>query len=54
MLGSEVTVVEAMDSVLPILTKNYEGLSKLPLKSKKSKTHLGVFAKGVEETKDGS
>jgi dihydrolipoamide dehydrogenase len=53
MLGSEVTVVEAMDSVLPIFDKELRRPLEIAVKKQKIKTHLGVFAKGVEETKDG-
>jgi len=53
MLGSEVTVVEAMDSVLPIFDKEIRRPLEISIKKQKIKTHLGVFAKGVETTKDG-
>ena len=53
MLGSEVTVVEAMDSVLPIFDKELRRPLEIAVKKQKIKTYLGVFAKGVEETKDG-
>ena len=53
MLGSEVTVVEAMDSVLPIFDKELRRPLEIAIKKQKIKTHLGVFAKGVESTKDG-
>ena len=53
MLGSEVTVVEAMDSVLPIFDKEIRRPLEIAIKKQKIKTHLGVFAKGVEQTKDG-
>tara|TARA_Y100000766_G_scaffold123504_1_gene106076 strand:- start:7788 stop:9218 length:1431 start_codon:yes stop_codon:yes gene_type:complete len=53
MLGSEVTVVEAMDSVLPIFDKEIRRPLEIAIKKQKIKTHLGVFAKGVEPTKDG-
>ena len=53
MLGSEVTVVEAMDSVLPIFDKEIRRPLEIAIKKQKIKTHLGVFAKGVESTKDG-
>ena len=53
MLGSEVTVVEAMDSVLPIFDKELRRPLEIAIKKQKIKTHLGVFAKGVETTKDG-
>jgi dihydrolipoamide dehydrogenase len=53
MLGSEVTVVEAMDSVLPIFDKEIRRPLEISIKKQKIKTHLGVFAKGTESTKDG-
>ena len=53
MLGSEVTVVEAMDSILPIFDKELRRPLEIAVKKQKIKTNLGVFAKGVEETKDG-
>ncbi|MCP2505137.1 MAG: FAD-dependent oxidoreductase, partial [Candidatus Poseidoniaceae archaeon] len=53
MLGSEVTVVEAMDSVLPIFDKELRRPLEISIKKQKIKTHLGVFAKGVEKAKDG-
>jgi dihydrolipoamide dehydrogenase len=53
MLGSEVTIVEAMDSVLPIFDKELRRPLEISIKKQKIKTHLGVFAKGVETTKDG-
>lgn len=53
MLGSEVTVVEAMDSVLPIFDKELRRPLEISIKKQKIKTHLGVFAKGTEATKDG-
>ncbi len=53
MLGSEVTVVEAMDSVLPIFDKEIRRPLEIAIKKQKIKTHLGVFAKGVEQSKDG-
>ena len=53
MLGSEVTVVEAMDSVLPIFDKEIRRPLEIAIKKQKIKTHLGVFAKGAEATKDG-
>ena len=51
MLGSEVTVFEAMDSVLPIFDKELRQTLESHLKKRKIKTHLGVFAKGVEDQK---
>jgi len=53
MLVSEVTIVEAMDSVLPIFDKELRRPLEISIKKQKIKTHLGVFAKGVETTKDG-
>ena len=53
MLGSEVTVVEAMDSVLPIFDKEIRRPLEISIKKQKITTHLGVFAKGVEKAKDG-
>ncbi|MGB0284346.1 MAG: dihydrolipoyl dehydrogenase [Candidatus Poseidoniaceae archaeon] len=53
MLGSEVTVVEAMDSVLPIFDKELRRPLELTLKKLKINVITGVFAKGVEEGKDG-
>ena len=53
MLGSEVTVVEAMDSILPIFDKEIRRPLEISIKKQKIKTHLGVFAKGTEATKDG-
>ena len=53
MLGSEVTVVEAMDSVLPLFDKELRRPLELFLKKNKIKVHTGVFAKGAEDTKGG-
>ncbi|RJV02637.1 MAG: dihydrolipoyl dehydrogenase [Candidatus Poseidoniales archaeon] len=53
MLGSEVTVVEAMDSVLPLFDKELRRPLELFLKKNKIKVHTGVFAKGVEDAKGG-
>ena len=53
MLGSSVTIVEAMDSVLPLFDKELRRPLELFLKKNKIKVHTGVFAKGSEETKDG-
>ena len=53
MLGSKVTVVEAMDSVLLLFDKELRRPLELFLKKNKIKVHTGVFAKGSEETKDG-
>ena len=53
MLGSEVTVVEAMDSVLPIFDKELRRPLEISIKKQKITTHLGVFAKGVEKAKGG-
>lgn len=54
MLGSEVTVIEAMDSVLPIFDKELRRPLERYLKKNKVKVHLGVFAKGIEDQKDGT
>ncbi|CAI8155193.1 MAG: Dihydrolipoyl dehydrogenase [Methanobacteriota archaeon] len=48
MLGSEVTVIEAMDSVLPIFDKELRRPLELFLKKNKVTVKTGVFAKGVE------
>ena len=53
MLGSEVTIVEAMDSILPIFDKELRRPLELFAKKNKIKVHTGVFAKGSEEMKDG-
>ena len=53
MLGSEVTIVEAMDSILPIFDKELRRPLELFVKKNKMKVHTGVFAKGSEDTKDG-
>lgn len=53
MLGSEVTIVEAMDSILPIFDKELRRPLELFVKKNKIKVHTGVFAKGAESTKDG-
>ena len=53
MLGSEVTVVEAMDSVLPLFDKELRRPLELFLKKNKIKVHTGVFAKGTEDAKSG-
>ncbi|MBQ70994.1 MAG: dihydrolipoyl dehydrogenase [Euryarchaeota archaeon] len=53
MLGSEVTVVEAMDSVLPLFDKELRRPLELFLKKNKIKVHTGVFAKGTEDSKGG-
>ena len=53
MLGSEVTIVEAMDSILPIFDKELRRPLELFVKKNKIKVHTGVFAKGCEATKDG-
>ena len=53
MLGSEVTVVEAMDSVLPLFDKELRRPLELFLKKNKITVHTGVFAKGVEDAKGG-
>ena len=53
MLGSEVTIVEAMDSILPIFDKELRRPLELFVKKNKIKVHTGVFAKGSKPTKDG-
>ena len=53
MLGSEVTIVEAMDSVLPIFDKELRRPLELFIKKNKINVHTGVFAKGSEDMKDG-
>ncbi|DAC31239.1 MAG TPA: FAD-dependent oxidoreductase, partial [Candidatus Poseidoniaceae archaeon] len=53
MLGSEVTIVEAMDSILPIFDKELRRPLELFVKKNKIKVHTGVYAKGCEATKDG-
>ncbi|MAU74026.1 MAG: dihydrolipoyl dehydrogenase [Euryarchaeota archaeon TMED132] len=53
MLGSNVTIVEAMDSVLPIFDKELRRPLELFIKKNKIKVHTGVFAKGTEDMKDG-
>ncbi len=53
MLGAEVTVVEAMDSVLPIFDKELRRPLELFLKKNKVKVHTGVFAKGAEKMDNG-
>ncbi len=53
MLGAEVTVVEAMDSVLPIFDKELRRPLELFLKKNKVKVNTGVFAKGVENLDNG-
>ena len=53
MLGSEVTIVEAMDSILPIFDKELRRPLELFVKKNKIKVHTGVYAKGSESTKDG-
>ena len=47
MLGSEVTIVEAMDSILPIFDKELRRPLELFVKKNKIKVHTGVFAKGL-------
>jgi dihydrolipoamide dehydrogenase len=54
MLGSEVTIVEAMDSVLPIFDKELRRPLEIAIKKQKIAVHTKVFAKGIEENKDGS
>tara|TARA_B100000212_G_scaffold52590_3_gene34397 strand:+ start:1015 stop:2436 length:1422 start_codon:yes stop_codon:yes gene_type:complete len=53
MLGAEVTIVEAMDSVLPIFDKELRRPLELFLKKNKIKVNTGVFAKGVEKLDNG-
>jgi len=53
LLGSEVTILEAMDSVVPIFDKEVRRPVELYLKKNKVKVHTGVFAKGVEDIKGG-
>ena len=53
MLGSEVTIVEAMDSVIPLFDKELRRPLELYLKKNKIVVHTGVFAKGVEELDNG-
>ena len=53
MLGSDVTIVEAMDSILPIFDKELRRPLELFVKKNKIKVHTGVYAKGCEATKDG-
>ena len=53
MLGSDVTIVEAMDSILPIFDKELRRPLELFIKKNKIKVHTSVYAKGKEVTKDG-
>ena len=53
MLGAEVTIVEAMDSVLPIFDKELRRPLELFLKKNKIKVNTGVFAKGAEKLDNG-
>jgi len=53
MLGAEVTVVEAMDTVLPLFDKELRRPLELYMKKNKIKVHTGVFAKGVDELDNG-
>ena len=53
MLGSDVTIVEAMDSILPIFDKELRRPLELFVKKNKIKVHTGVFAKGCEATEEG-
>ena len=53
MLGSKVTVLEAMDSVLPIFDKELRRPLEIGMKKMKIDVKTGVFAKGIEESKDG-
>ncbi len=53
LLGSEVTIIEAMDSVLPIFDKELRRPVELYLKKNKVTVHTKSFAKGIEKSKDG-
>lgn len=53
MLGAKVTVIEAMDSVLPIFDKELRRPLEIFLKKNKIKVNLGVFAKGIEDMDNG-
>ena len=53
MLGSDVTIVEAMDSVLPLFDKELRRPLELYLKKNKIAVHTGVYAKGVENMDNG-
>lgn len=53
MLGSDVTIVEAMDSVLPLFDKELRRPLELYLKKNKIAVHTGVYAKGVEDMDNG-
>jgi len=53
LLGSEVTIIEAMDSVLPIFDKELRRPVELYLKKNKIKVNTKSFAKGVEKTEKG-
>ena len=53
LLGSEVTVIEAMDSVLPIFDKELRRPVELFLKKNKITVHTKSFAKGIEKSKEG-
>jgi len=53
MLGSEVTIIEAMDTVLPIFDKELRRPLELFLKKNKIAVHTGVFAKGATSGKGG-
>ena len=54
MLGSEVTIIEAMDSVLPIFDKELRRQLEIAIKKQKIKVHTKVFAKGIDAKDDGS
>ena len=54
MLGSEVTIIEAMDSVLPIFDKELRRPLEISIKKQKIKVHTNVFAKGIDAKDDGS
>lgn len=49
MLGSKVTVIEAMDSVLPLFDKELRRPLEIFLKKNKITVNTGVFAKGIED-----
>jgi dihydrolipoamide dehydrogenase len=49
MLGSKVTIIEAMDSVLPLFDKELRRPLEIFLKKNKITVNTGVFAKGVED-----
>ena len=53
LLGAEVTIIEAMDSVLPIFDKELRRPVELYLKKNKITVHTKSLAKGVEKTTNG-